>query len=144
MRRPIRYYRVSITVPQNLMETLFDLLKDEDAHDFRMMELGPDGQVPKPMQAASQPIVNPVNSGHTRNRENRTYERSTRWMDKHWPNIEPTFKALNGGSINYKDMRLVQAIAACGMSPSSVSTIMSSLTRYGKIVRSGHGEYKLP
>lgn len=142
MRKVTRYYRVSITVPQNLMETLFDLLKDEDAHDFRMMELGPDGQAPKPMQTASQPIVNPANPGP--GRPGRVYSRNMNWAKKHWSAVEPLFKSLNGQSINYKDMRLIEAIVASGMSPSSVSTTMSGFVANGLLVRSGHGEYKLP
>lgn len=140
MRKQPRYFRVSITVTHELMEVLFDLLKNEDAQDFRMMELGPDGQAVRPPMAASQSIVNPVHPGE---RPRRTYERGTKWVEKHWPDLKPVFQNLNGASINYKDMRLVEAVVKSGMSPSSVSTMMSALAKHGLIVRTHLGEYKL-
>lgn len=135
-----RYFRVSITVSHELMETLFDLLKQEDAHDFRMMELGPDGQVP---QQKPSPAFNMQGQGQVPPRRSGGYERSTHWVEKHWPIFRNVFTALNGASINYKDMRLVQAIVDAGMSPASISTMMSALVKHGYIKRTGSGEYTL-
>ena len=135
-----RYFRVSITVSHELMETLFDLLKNEDAHDFRMMELGPDGQVPKAQPAS------PAFTMQGEQRKTRDYStpnpRSERWVLKYWPKLEPVFR--NHGQLNHKDMRIIQAIVDAGMSPSSTSTTLSSLVHYGKLIRVDRGEYKIP
>lgn len=121
---PERRYRISFEVDQRLMDTIFDLVKDE-ATNFRMMEL------------TDQHPVEHVNGTKKR------WPGEDRWAEKAWPYIAPVFRSLNGGLIEYNDARLGDALERHHMARGTASPLLSALTRLGKVRRVKRGTYQL-
>lgn len=146
VKTPPRYFRIQMTVPAELMEIIFDLIKGEDAQDVKMIEIKdqPEGGIALPLQVRAMPQGNTMVAAMRGKRTGQQRPISELgWVDRAWPVIRPVFEQANGEPLYYRDDRLINAVVAAGYRTSSLTPILSALARLGYVIRIGAGRYRM-
>jgi hypothetical protein len=139
-KAPPKRYRISLTVKDTAMPTIFELLRG-DATDFHMQEVLPDqsfGNITRVVRKA-------VGNG-TEPEDRKQPPRSVDWALKMWPQFETVLRQIansNDGRIYYNDKRIADLLTSMNRSPASVSAIISAFERRGKLKRLERGTYAI-
>lgn len=131
-----KYYRTTVTLPENLMHDVWDLLRGEDAHHFQTVEIGTESQ--------HHPHYNPI-PGEPRPQQGRGPKpiSEMRWAVELWPHFKPVFLRANGHVVHTRSPELVEVLVKLGRSKNGITPMITAWHRAGYIKRERRGEYKL-
>ena len=144
MKRPKKMYRIAMTVPEENMQMIFDLLRGE-ATDFQMKEVAQSEFVNVSHVNGTQPTVSTGVAGGFAKKGGyiTTPEQRLRWADRFWPDFKALMLQSPDQTINYNDTRLIKMMMDRGNNVSGISAIWSCFTQAGRVVRVGRGLYQL-
>jgi len=129
-----RIYRIAMTVNEETMKLVFDLLHGE-AKDFQLRDI------------TDQPGTIPVPAINGQDLAKKKYtptdEQRNRWASKHWPDFEAVLRASPDFTCSHNDERLRDRMIAKGNAGHSMSPMWTIFERAGKVKRIGRGVYQL-